>query len=142
SLIPPATGYTEVMENIGQTENKGIEISINSQNITKSKFRWSTDWSFTLNREKIVALNNGVTRNEANRWFVGDPTKVFYDYKKIGIWQLGEEEAADAFGGFKPGDIKIADTNGNGVSDPGDRVTFSEVPKFSAGINNHFEYGN
>jgi len=142
SLLPPATGYTEVMENIGQTENKGIEISINSQNITKSKFRWSTDWSFTLNREKIVALNNGVTRNEANRWFVGDPTKVFYDYKKIGIWQLGEEEAADAFGGFKPGDIKIADTNGNGVSDPGDRVTFSEVPKFSAGINNHFEYGN
>lgn len=142
SLLPPATGYTEVMENIGQTENKGIEITLNSQNINKDRFRWSTDWSFTLNREKIVALNNGVTRNEANSWFVGDPTKVFYDYKKIGIWQTDEKEAAEVFGGFKPGDIKIADMNGNGVSDPGDRVTFSQVPKFSAGINNHFEYRN
>lgn len=142
SLLPPATGYTQVMENIGQTENKGVEITINTQNITKAKFRWSSDLSFTLNREKILALNSGVTRNEANSWFVGDPTRVFYDYKKIGIWQLGEEEAAKAFGGFKPGDIKVADTNGNGVHDPGDRITFSQVPKFSAGFNNHFEYGN
>ncbi len=142
SLLPPATGYTEVMENIGQTENKGIELSLNTQNIAKGRFSWSTDWSFTLNREKIVALNSGVTRNEANGWFVGDPTKVFYDYKKIGIWQLGEETAATEFGGFKPGDVKVADTNGNGRSDPDDRVTFSQVPKFSAGINNHFAYGD
>ena len=41
--------------------------------------------------------------------FVGSPTQVFYDYKKIGIWQLGEEVQAKAFGGFKPGDIKVAD---------------------------------
>ncbi|REA60685.1 SusC/RagA family protein [Dyadobacter luteus] len=140
SLLPTHTGYIDVLENVGQVQNRGIEISLNSQNINAKSFNWSTDYTFTLNREKIVALNSGVTRNEANRWFVGEPTKVFYDYKKIGIWQLGEEEAAKAFGNNKPGDVKVADMNGNGVVDPGDRTTFSQVPKFSIGVNNHFEY--
>jgi TonB-linked SusC/RagA family outer membrane protein len=140
SLLPTSTGYNEILENIGQVQNRGIEISLNTQNINAKSFNWSTDYTFTLNREKIVALNNGVTRNEANSWFVGEPTKVFYDYKKIGIWQLGEEEAAKNFGNNKPGDVKVADVNGNGVVDPGDRTTFSRVPKFSIGVNNRFEY--
>ncbi len=142
SLLPTHTGYSEILENIGQVQNKGVELSITTQNINGKSFNWSTDYTFTLNREKIVALNNGVTRNEANSWFVGEPTKVYYDYKKIGIWQLGEEEAAKKFGNNKPGDVKVADTNGNGVVDPGDRTTFSRVPKFSLGVNNHFEYKN
>jgi TonB-linked SusC/RagA family outer membrane protein len=142
SLLPIHTGYSEILENIGQVENKGIELSITSQNISGNEFSWSTDWTFTLNREKIVALNSGVTRNEANRWFVGEPTKVFYDYKKIGIWQTAEADAALAFGKNKPGDVKVADMNGNGVVDPDDRTTFSQVPKFSLGVNNHFEYKN
>jgi TonB-linked SusC/RagA family outer membrane protein len=142
SLLPIHTGYSEILENIGQVENKGVELSITSQNISGKAFSWSTDWTFTLNREKIVALNSGVTRNEANRWFVGEPTKVFYDYKKIGIWQTAEADAALAFGKNKPGDVKVADMNGNGVVDPDDRTTFSQVPKFSLGVNNHFEYKN
>jgi TonB-linked SusC/RagA family outer membrane protein len=142
SLLPTHTGYTEFLDNVGQVENKGIELSITSQNIAGKAFNWSTDYTFTLNREKIVALNNGVTRNEANNWFVGQPTKVFYNYKKIGIWQLGEEEAAKNFGKNVPGDVKVADMNGNGVVDPDDRTTFSQLPKFSLGINNHFEYKN
>ncbi|WP_345241652.1 TonB-dependent receptor [Nibrella saemangeumensis] len=142
SLLPPATGYTEVMENIGQTQNKGVELTLTTQNIASPALKWSTDWTVSLNREKIVALNNGVTRNEANSWFVGSPTRVFYDYKKIGIWQLGEEEAAKAMGGYKPGDVKVADLNGNGKIDPGDRTTFSRVPKFTFGVNNSFEFQN
>ena len=147
SLLPPATGYTEVMENVGQTENKGIELALNTQNLDGESFKWSTDYTFALNREKIVALNNGVTRNEANSWFVGSPTRVFYDYQKIGIWQLGEEDAATAMGGYKPGDIKVADLSGpNGTPDgkitAADRTTFSRVPKYSFGINNNFEYKN
>lgn len=55
----------------------------------------------------------------------------FYDYKKIGIWQLGEEAQAKAFGGFKPGDIKVADmspkgSEGEGVFSTDDRVIFQE----------------
>lgn len=142
SLLPTHTGYPDILKNVGQVQNKGIELSITSQNLNAKSFNWSTDYTFTLNREKIVALNDGVTRNEANSWFVGEPTKVFFNYKKIGIWQLGEETAAKEFGSNKPGDVKVADMNGNGVVDPGDRTTFSQVPKFSIGINNHFEYKN
>ena len=142
SLLPPATGYTEVMENIGQTENKGVELALTTHNLSNAAFNWSTNYTFSLNREKIIALNDGVTRNEANSWFVDSPTRVFYDYKKIGIWQLGEEDAASAFGGFKPGDIKVADVNGNGKFDAADRTTFSRVPKFSLGVNNSFDYKN
>ena len=142
SLLPTHSGYPDILKNVGQVQNKGIELSITSQNLNGKSFNWSTDYTFTLNREKIVALNDGVTRNEANSWFVGEPTKVFFNYKKIGIWQLGEEDAALKFGSNKPGDVKVADMNGNGVVDPGDRTTFSQVPKFSLGVNNHFEYKN
>lgn len=140
SSLPPSTGYESVMQNVGKTENKGVELSVNTIWFQNKDFHWSTDWTWALNREKIVALNDGVTRNEANAWFVGDPTSVFYDYKKIGIWQLGEEEAAKKFGGFKPGDIKVADANGNGEFDTDDRVVFSRVPKFTFGINNNLSY--
>ncbi|MEH6307720.1 TonB-dependent receptor [Olivibacter sp. CPCC 100613] len=142
SLLPTSTGYATVMQNVGKTANKGIEIAINTVNIQQENWNWQTDWSFMLNREKIVALNDGVTRNIANAWIVGEPTKIYYDYKKIGIWQLGEEEAAQAFGGYRPGDIKIQDSNPNGVSDPDDRTVFSQVPRYSFGVNNSVSYKN
>lgn len=142
ALLPTSTGYSSVLQNVGVTENRGFEVSLNTRNIESDNFSWSTDWSYMLNREKILALNQGVTRNIANAWIVGQPLQVFYDYKKIGIWQLGEEEAAAAFGGYKPGDIKILDASGNGVSDPEDRLVYSQVPRYSFGINNNLSYKN
>jgi TonB-linked SusC/RagA family outer membrane protein len=140
SLLPTSTGFASVMQNVGETENKGIEVSLTTQNIRTDNFTWSTDWTYTLNREKIVALNQGVTRNIANNWIVGESTQIFYDYKKIGIWQLGEEAEATAFGGYKPGDIKIQDVNNNEISDADDRISFSRVPKYYFGFNNNFAY--
>lgn len=140
STLPPSTGYTSVMQNVGKTENKGIELSMNTVWIDNKDLSWSTDWTWALNKEKIVALSEGVTHNEAEGWFVGSPTKVFYDYKKIGIWQLGEEDEAKKFGGFKPGDIKVADLDGDGVFSTKDRAVFSRNPKYTFGINNHITY--
>src|SRR5690606_4130335 len=140
ALLPTSTGYESVLQNVGVTENRGFEVSLNTRNIESTNFNWSTGWSYMLNREKILALNQGVSRNIANAWIVGQPLQIFYDYKKIGIWQLDEEEAADAFGGYNPGDIKIRDVNGNGISDSEDRTVYSRVPKFSFGINNNLSY--
>ena len=147
SLLPSSTGYASVMQNIGKTENKGIEVTLNTIWFQNKNFSWNTDWTYSLNREKIKALNSGVTRDEGNLWFVGSPTQVFYDYKKIGIWQLGEEAQAKAFGGFKPGDIKVADmspkgSEGEGVFSTDDRVIFSRVPKYTFGITNNITYKN
>ena len=95
--------------------------------------------------EWLQELNKGVTRDEGNLWFVGSPTQVFYDYKKIGIWQLGEEDAAKSFGGFKPGDIKVADmspkgSEGEGVFSTDDRIIFSRVPKYTFGVTNNITF--
>ncbi|WP_083580598.1 TonB-dependent receptor [Bacteroides ilei] len=145
SLLPNSTGFTSVMQNVGKVDNKGIEATLNTIWFQSQKFTWTTDWTFSLNREKIKELNNGVSRDEGNLWFVDSPTKVFYDYKKIGIWQLGEEKEAEAFGGFKPGDIKVADmsskgTTGEGVFSTDDRVIFSRVPKYTFGITNNITF--
>lgn len=132
--IPSTNGYTEVMENIGKTENFGIDVALNSVNIQKKNFTWTTDFTLSHNKEKIKELASGALRDEANSWFVGEAFQVFYDYKKIGIWQLDEA----AKNGQKPGDIKIQDTDGNGEITPEDRVIYSKRPKVTFGINNSF----
>ena len=145
SLLPSSTGYSSIMQNVGKTENKGFEITMNTIWFQGENFSWNTDWTYSLNREKIKELNKGVTRDEGNLWFVGSPTQVFYDYKKIGIWQLGEEDAAKSFGGFKPGDIKVADmspkgSEGEGVFSTDDRIIFSRVPKYTFGVTNNITF--
>lgn len=139
--IPSTNGYAEVMENIGKTENFGIDVALNSVNIQKKNFTWTTDFTLSHNKEKIKELASGALRDEANSWFVGEAFRVFYDYKKIGIWQLDEVDEA-AKNGQKPGDIKIQDTDGNGEITPEDRVVYSKRPKVTFGINNSFTIHN
>lgn len=136
-IIPSINGYKEVMENIGKTENFGIDVAINSINIQKKNFTWATDFTLSHNNEKIKELASGALKDEANSWFVGKAFQVFYDYKKIGIWQQDEATEA-AKNGQLPGDIKIQDTDGNGEITPDDRVIYSKRPKVTFGLNNSF----
>lgn len=58
--LPVALGYNSILFNVGKTENKGFELALNTVNIDfKNGFRWTTDWVFSMNREKIVELYNG-----------------------------------------------------------------------------------
>ena len=54
--VPIMNGYSKILYNVGQTRNKGIELTLHSQNIRKKDFRWETDFTFSLNRDQIVAL--------------------------------------------------------------------------------------
>ncbi len=49
---PSSTGYSLAWDNVGKTENKGVELVINTQNFNQKDFSWNTDYTFTLNREK------------------------------------------------------------------------------------------
>ncbi|GAA4051792.1 TonB-dependent receptor [Hymenobacter glaciei] len=145
--LPTSTGYSSFTRNIGQTQNRGLEISLTTVNVrSASSFEWSTDWNFTVNREKILDL--GLGNDEAgnpksdlsNQRFIGSPLYVIYDYKKVGIWQTGEESAA-AKAGSKVGQIKLDDPNGNGLVDPGDRqIIGSRQPKFEAGMTQRIRF--
>lgn len=136
--LPNSTGFGGFTTNIGETQNRGIELSLSTLNIEKGDFSWSTDMIFTRNREKIVSLPNG--DDIAAGRFIGQPLTVFYDLKKIGIWQTSEKDLAASFGD-KVGEIKIEDANGDGRINSLDRqILGSAVADFSLGMTNRFTY--
>jgi TonB-linked SusC/RagA family outer membrane protein len=136
--LPNSTGFGGFLTNIGETQNRGIELSLSTLNVETADFTWGTDVIFTRNREEIISLPNG--DDIAAGRFIGQPLTVFYDLKKVGIWQTSEKDLAASFGD-KPGEIKIQDTNGDGRINSLDRVFLgSVVADFSLGMTNRFNY--
>jgi TonB-linked SusC/RagA family outer membrane protein len=133
-------GPNNVTKNVGETQNNGIELSLTTVNVDKGGFKWSTDFTFMSNREKIVSLYNGAKDDIGNRWFIGQPLSVIYDLKKLGIWQTSEADQAKAFGSIV-GQIKVQDTNNDGKINADDRMILgSDVPDWSGGITNRLSY--
>lgn len=139
-ILPGHTGFTSVISNVGKTETRGVDISINSVNFDTKDFKWTTDLTFSANKEKITALNTNQD-DVASGWFIGQPTSVYYDYEKTGIWQTSEAAEAAKYG-QEPGDIKVRDLNGDGAIDANNdrRILGQRTPKWTAGLNNRFEY--
>lgn len=142
-LLPITTGFPEISDNIGKTESKGFEISLFSNNIvpkTDGGVAWSTDLNIAYNQERIVELSQGKVDDIGNGRFIGQPLNVFFDYEKLGIWQLGQEEEAKQYSS-SVGQIRVADRNGNGVIDPDDRMILGVAnPPWTFGFNNRFSY--
>lgn len=149
--LPPSTGFGGFITNIGKTQNKGIEFTFGSVNVDRNGFKWTTDLMLNSNREAILELANGKVDDIASGRFIGQPLTVFYDLRKIGIWQTGEGDAAAKFGD-KVGQIKVEDINGRDASgkltgapdgkiNADDRqILGSAVPKLVAGLTNRFSY--
>jgi hypothetical protein len=153
--LPASTGFTSTLQNVGKTGNAGWELSLTTVNLTGRDGgpRWTTDLSFTHNQNYIISLSGGVGDDVADRWFVGQPIslgtiaggdrlhQVFYDVKMIGIWQLADSALARQFG-QKPGDIRVADLNGDGRIDGFDRViTGNTYPRLVASVYNRMTWG-
>lgn len=98
------------MSNIARIQNKGIEVTLNSRNIETKNFRWNSTFTYAKNNEKLKEINmgNNVTVDEliALNLFIDQPVKTLYGYKKVGIWQLGQEDQAACFGS-EPGDVRL-----------------------------------
>jgi len=138
--LPEHTGFSTILENVGETENTGFEIALTTQNVRASSgFNWTTDLTLFSNRERIVKLSESF-RDLSNLWFVGYSPSIFYSHEKIGIWQESEEELADSYN-FRVGDIKLKDYNRDGVISDADKVVIGQVrPKWSGGLNNSFSF--
>lgn len=135
--MPAITGYGSVAANLGQINNKGIELTLTSVNINiPKKVSWSTSLIYSANRNTIKHLygnmvealdenGNVIGQREdddvQNGWYIGHGIYDILDYKWIGIWQLGEEQEADKYG-KQPGDPKLLDVNGDGVINTDDKV--------------------
>ncbi|SFU13049.1 TonB-linked outer membrane protein, SusC/RagA family [Algoriphagus locisalis] len=136
--LPNSIGFGGFTTNIGETQNRGVELTISTLNIEKGSFVWSSDIIFTKNTEEIISLPNGDDISAGR--FIGQPLTVFYDLKKIGIWQTSELDEAQSFGSV-PGEIKIEDFNGDGVINSLDRQFLgSAVADFAMGFTNRFNF--
>lgn len=147
--IPQITGYVDVWSNIGEVANKGVEFTINSKNIVIKDFSWSTTLVFGHNKNEILEIYGNGKDDIGNRWFIGHPVGVIYDYTKVGIWQE-EEIAAGKHIGWddtaQAGDLKLADISGpdgkpDGKIDDNDRSILGQTsPKWTGGMTNTFTY--
>ena len=92
--LPGTTGVGSYMANVGKTQNKGIEFTINGT-ILDNYNGWTWDASLNIysNKNEITELASGSLRDEANWWFVGYPIDVIYDYEKLGLWNADDPDA-------------------------------------------------
>ena len=140
--VPNSTGFNNVLDNVGEIENSGIEVSLNSVNISKGDFKWSSNLTFTANDDKVVKLAGGITEDIGNKRFVGESVKAYYTYKFEGIWQLGQEAEAAEFKQV-PGQVRIRDLNDDKKINSDDRMIVGKgTPDWTAGLRNQFNYKN
>jgi TonB-dependent starch-binding outer membrane protein SusC len=156
--LPRTSGTTEPFPtNIGETENKGFELSLNGSIIKdRNGLYWNLGFNLYANRNKIVSLASGQEYDKGNGWFVGQPIDAIYDFKKIGIWQKGEEDEVTKYEGStgQVGMIKVeytGDYDGNGdptrligqgttLEDDDRQIIGSIEPDFQGGFNTQVGY--
>ncbi len=148
--LPRVTGFSSIMENVGETQNKGIEIGIQSTNIQTPKFSWTTNLQFAANKEEIVRLDfTDSDMNIQNGWFVGKPIDTYYDYVAAPtVWGYSREdmEAIAKFKAnntnFEPGDLRLVDLDGDYRITDADRTFRGQrMPKWTASMGNTFRIG-
>ena len=149
--LPASSGVSSYTGNIGKTQNKGWEFTLNGIIIdNKNGWNWSAGINLYQNRNKLTELASGADRDEANRWFVGYPIDVIYDYEYQGLYQAGEEAAMNILEpGGNIGMIKVkytGDYDANGLPtrqiNSSDRQIMSMEPDLIGGFNTTVAYKN
>ena len=145
--IPDITGFSSTLTNIGELENRGMELQISSRNLT-GDFKWNTDFNISGNRNKVLKLGNNnapftMGNNSCNiRVEVGQPLGNYYGYLYEGvIMSQAELSQYPVFKGSEAGDPRIADVNGDTKVDSNDRTIIGNYqPDFTWGLTNTFLY--
>ena len=165
--LPYAAGFEYQWQNVGQIRNKGIELSINSININKTNFSWTTDFNVSLIRNTLVSLHSGKDYMLSDTWInsafdgykyisrVNEPIGSMYGYVSDGVYQTsdfvmhhdgskhlkpGVVDISEHYGkAVEPGVVKYKDVDGDGVITPNDRTAIGNgQPDFFGGLTNSF----
>ncbi|MFT2010437.1 TonB-dependent receptor [Pontibacter sp. 13R65] len=146
--IPSLTGYTTTYANIGETKNKGIDLTLNTVNVQAGGFTWETSLNAGWQKDEIVSLANGKQDDISNNWFIGQPIGVIYGYASNGLWREGDEEEMARFNAnghnFQVGMSRPVDQNNDYIINPNnDRVIIGHTrPRWTVGLTNNFTFRN
>jgi TonB-linked SusC/RagA family outer membrane protein len=147
--LPRTSGVTSYTANIGETQNKGFEISLNGTILDNvNGFTWEAGINLYSNKNKLVSLASGQTRDEGNGWFVGHNINAIYDYERIGLWQADDPYLSILEPGGNVGMIKVkytGDYAADGVTPVraiggDDRQIIDVDPDFQGGFNTRLAY--
>ena len=152
--LPGTAGDTR-LENVGEVENKGFEFTLNSVNIEKPDFVWSSNLQISANRNKVVSLGDAseiLLRNPnhaqagagALRLVPGEVMPSFYGAVYEGTYKTSAEVDADQRTGIDGvGSPNYVDQNGDGAINQNDFVNLgSPQPDFYYGFRNTLTYKN
>ncbi|SFC76413.1 SusC/RagA family TonB-linked outer membrane protein [Spirosoma endophyticum] len=130
--LPSGFGFTSTIRNVGQIQNKGLEIALSARVIDKA-FKWDLNGNIAFNRSKVVKLNGGqdilggsvgvtLISDAANLLREGQPMSVFYGYVEDGYTDQGR--------------VKYKDLNGDNVINQQDKTIIGNPnPNFIYGLN-------
>ncbi|MFI5157237.1 MAG: SusC/RagA family TonB-linked outer membrane protein [Sphingobacteriales bacterium] len=158
-ILPISTGFTGTTEiNAGKLQNKGIELNVNSRNLTGA-FSWNTNFNISFNQNKILSLDQntalfpGGSSVGLNGYLainkVGHPVNEFYGYVTQGIFQTyydvlahaAQVNGSDIYNRTSAGDIRFKDMNNDNVINANDRTTIGDPnPKFIFAMTNNWSY--
>lgn len=157
--VPISTGYSDIVVpsiNAGKVQNKGIELSVNSQNV-KGVLQWNTNFNIAFNRNKVVSLNESVPlytgsiglNQNLSIQSTGHAVNSFYGFVTNGIFQTQAEvdkyavqvPGSDPFNRTSAGDIRFRDLNNDGVINDNDRTYLGDPnPSVIFAVSNTFNY--
>ncbi len=167
ATLAPSMGYLQAYKNVGSVSNRGLEITLNTQNVKTGDFLWTSSFNISFNRNKVLSLNENepslatrVTWGNFNNAYPyiaipGMPVAMFYGYLFDGIYQyedfnkIGDSYVlkdevpnnGNARESIQPGDIKYKDINADGKVDMYDQTIIGNPnPKHIGGFNNYFQY--
>ncbi|MGO4291831.1 SusC/RagA family TonB-linked outer membrane protein [Chitinophaga sp. RAB17] len=163
ALIPFTSGFASQQINIGATSNKGIEIALNTVNIRKNSFEWTSNFNIAFNRNEVLALTSGEKARYSTSWYdqndyivkVGSPVGLMYGYQSNNLYTVDDFTydgntkmytlkpgvVVDANNPARPGNLKLVDLNGDGIITPADRTVIGNAtPKHTGGFSNTFSY--
>ncbi|CAH8284067.1 TonB-linked SusC/RagA family outer membrane protein [Mariniflexile fucanivorans] len=143
------------LRNVGEVNNKGFEINLNTKNIYNENFSWTTDFNWATNKNEIITLLNGkdilldaspsyFSRQDTHILREGEAAGVFYGFESRGVWQGSTLPVGTAtLAGAVAGDPLYTDVDESGVITSDDRKILGDPnPDYTFGITNSFTYKN
>jgi TonB-dependent starch-binding outer membrane protein SusC len=147
--IPVMTGFQTVLASMGQINNVGFELTLNSTNVSTKDVQWNTFVTCWMNRNKLVSLygedknGDGIEDDDvANSLFIGKSLGAIYNFEQIGIVQQEDTEYI-ALTGSLPGYPKYKDIDGKPGITPDDRKILGYTKEnFRLNMGNTVKYKN